>query len=545
MADSDTPSSGSVQSGSTVTRLGEGEISVPEWVWPALVPLVSLAIVSVYLLTHPYPGYGAGFYLQVAEQILANDYGLPTHIPLYTEGGVPFAYPPLMFYVSAVLLDAGVSRVTISLLVPAVSVSLYPVVYYFLAEEFLPTRRQAGLAAALFAVTPAVLQWHLSAGGVVRGPAFLLALTGIYAGVHVFKLGERKWVAAGLPLFALTMLTHPVYTVFFGMSWLLLYVWFDRSLRGLVAGAVVAGGGVALTSPWWLTVASAHGVGIFFSAAGTHNGLGGGLGRIAGQFVYSLDSDIESLFFIGIFAGMAYHLFRRRWFLPAWLFASAYVIGKQRFQFVAGAMLLASLLLEGGEAYVRSRSDALPSRRTAVAIALGVTVLFAGIGGLYAAGALDINYEHSSTQPAFIDADDEKAMAWVAANTNANDDFVVLGDAAEWFPLFTDRAILVGPWGVEWTSPEKYQTQLALYEAVSTCESEDCLTEALAANDVSPEYVYVPKGEYTVRGKEYVADGDLRYDLLASNSYRKVYENQGAVVFRVTDSPGDGPRSDR
>ncbi len=539
MADSDTPSSGNVQSGSTVSRFGAGEVAIPEWVWPALVPVASIAVVAVYLLTHPYPAYGAGFYLQVAEQILANDYGLPTHIPLYTDGGVPFAYPPLMFYVSAVLLDAGVSRVTISLLVPAVSVVLYPVVYYFLAEEFLPTRRQAGLAAALLAVTPAVLQWHISAGGIVRGPAFLFALTGIYAGVQVFKRGERKWVAAGLPLFALTMLSHPVYTVFFGTTWLLLYVWFDRSLRGLVAGAVVAGGGVALTSPWWLTVASAHGIGIFFSAAGTHNGLGGGLGRLAGQFVYVLDADVEALFFLGVFAGAAYHLYRRRWFLPAWLFVSAYVIGKERFQFVAGAMLLASLLLEGSEAYLRSRSDALPSRRTAAAVALGATVVFAGLGGLYAAGALNINYDHSSTQPAFIDADDQKAMEWAAANTDASDDFVVLGDAAEWFPLLTDRAILVGPWGVEWTSPEKYNTQLSLYHAVSTCESESCLTRSLAANDVSPEYVYLPKGEYTVRGKEYVADGDLRYDLLASDSYRKVYENQGAVVFRVTDSRND------
>ena len=534
MADSDTPPSGNVQS-ENAAGFGANEVTIPEWVWPALVPVVSLAVVSMYLLTHPYPGYGAGFYLQVAEQILANDYGLPTHIPLYTNGGVPFAYPPLLFYVSAVLLDVGVSRVTISLLVPSVSVMLYPVVYYFLAQEFLPTRRQAGLAAVLFAVTPAVIQWHLSAGGVVRGPAFLLSLTGIYAGVRTFKRGERRWAAAGLLLFALTVLAHPVYAVFFGMSWLLLYVWFDRSLRGIVTGAVVAGGGLLLTSPWWLTVASAHGFEIFFSAAGTHSGLGGGLGRLADQFVYTLDSDIEAVFFLGIFAGAAFHLYRRRWFLPAWLFASAYVIGKQRFQFVAGAMLLASLLLEGSEAYLRSRSDALPSRQTAAAVALCTAVVFAGIGGLYAAGALNINYESSSTQPAFIDADDRKAMEWVAANTDPAADFVVLGDAAEWFPLFTDRAILIGPWGVEWTSPERYHTQLSLYRAVSTCDSESCLTDALAANDVSAEYVYVPKGEYTVRGKEFVADGDLRYDLLASDSYKKVYENQGAVVFRVVD----------
>ena len=541
MANSDPQSESNVRSKVT-SGLTTGELTVPEWAWPAFVPVVSVAVVTAYLLTHPYPAYGAGFYLQVAEEILANGYGLPEHIPLYTNEGVPFAYPPLMFYVSAVLLDAGVSRVTISLLVPSVVTSLYPVVYYFVAEEFLPSRRQAGLAAVLLAVTPPVLQWHLSAGGLVRAPAFLLALTGVYVGVRVFKRGERAWVAAGLPLFALTMLTHPVYTVFFGMSWLLLYAGYDRTLRGLVSGAVVAGGALALTSPWWLTVASNHGFSIFFAAAGTHSGLGGGVARLVDQFVYSIDTDVEAVYFLGIYAAAAYHLYRRQWFLPAWLFAGAYLIGKDRFQFVAGAMMLAAFLVEGSRALVRARPDLFPSpnRRHAMALVLGVTVILSGIGGLYAAGALNFNHEHSTTQPAFMDADDRNAMKWVAANTDANAEFVVMGDAAEWFPLFTDRTILVGPWGVEWTSAEKYETQLSLYRSLSTCDSASCLNNAMAANDVSPDYVYVPKGSYTVRGQEFVADGALQYALLVSDDYEKVYENQGAVVFRVTDSPTSG-----
>ncbi|SEP25849.1 Dolichyl-phosphate-mannose-protein mannosyltransferase [Halogranum amylolyticum] len=539
MANSSSPSDGGAQTNiggssqygeSTVRRTAD---AVPEWVWPALVPCVSVAIVLTYLVTHPYPAYGAGLYLQIAEEIIAHGYGLPESIPLYTADGVPFAYPPLMFGVAAVLLDLGLDPITISLAVPAVVTAVHPVVYYFVARELLPSRRQAGLAAMLLAVTPDVLQWHLSAGGLVRAPAFLFVLLGVYTGLRVHKRGELKLVAVGTVLFGLTILTHPVYTVFFGMSWLLVYLFFDRTIVGLVAGAFVAGGGILVASPWWFQVVQIHGPDIFFAAAGTHSGLAGGLGRFLDIFVYK-DIDMLLPFFLLSFAGAVWFLKSRRYFLPTWLLASGYVIGKDRYLFVAGSMMAAALLVEVVVPWFRRHASLPESRRAGTAVALAVVVLAATVGGLFAAGALNSAYEQSSTQPAFMDGADHEAMQWVAANTESGAQFVVLGDAAEWFPLFTDRGILVGPWGVEWTSPEQYDRQLDLYTGLSACEDANCVTETLDENDVSPDYLYVPKGEYTVRGEEFTADGRLRRSLIDAQGYEPVYENEGAAVFRVT-----------
>jgi hypothetical protein len=543
MANSSSPSDGGTQTSvggqssyaSSSVRHRAG--AVPEWVWPALVPCVSVAIVLAYLATHPYPAYGAGLYLQIAEEIIANGYGLPESIPLYTEAGIPFAYPPLMFGVAAFLLDLGLDPITISLGVPVLFTAAHPIVFYFIARELLPSRRQAAIAAMLLAVTPDTLQWHLSAGGLVRAPAFFLALLGIYVALRVHRRGELKWVAAGTILFALTVLTHPVYTVFFGMSWLLVYLFFDRTVVGLVAGAVVAGGGVLVASPWWLQVVQTHGPGIFFAAAGTHSGLGGGLGRLLDSFVY-IDADIVLPFYLLSFAGAAWFFKTRRLFLPTWLVASGYVIGKDRFMFVAGSMMAAALLVELVVPWLRRHASLPESRRAGTAVALAIVVLAATVGGLFAAGMLDSAHEHSSTQPAFMDSADEEAMEWVAANTDAGTQFVVLGDAAEWFPLFTDRAILVGPWGVEWTTPAQYDHQLELYTDISACEDATCVTETLAENDVSPDYLYIPKDEYTVRGVEYTADGSLRRSLVDTEGYEPVYENEGAVVFRVTAHHG-------
>jgi hypothetical protein len=82
------------------------------------------------------------------------------------------------------------------------------------------------------------------------------------------------WLAVSAGLFGLTVLAHPVYALFFGTNYVLLFLAYDRSISGLVNGAVVAIGGLVVASPWLVHVAGAHGLDVFTSAAGTHGGIG-------------------------------------------------------------------------------------------------------------------------------------------------------------------------------------------------------------------------------------------------------------------------------
>lgn len=498
-----------------------------------------------YVRTHAYPAYGGGLFLEIAQQIRLHGYGLPKTIPHYTEGGVPAAYPPLMFYVAAVIRElTAVPRITYSLYVPGLLVLAYLVPYYFLAKDLLGTPRRAGFATALFAVTPAALQWHISAGGIARAAALLFAITGAYTGLRLFRSGDRKWLVPSTILFGLVVLTHPVYTLFFGLTYLLLFARYSRTPHGLLHGAVVAGGGIVLAAPWWLQVVSLHGLDVFTAAAGTHSGVGGHASPGAAGFIASLDPNLEWGFYGLAYLGGGYALLRRRWFLPAWLAASAYVIGKPRFQFVAGSMLSAMFIAEAVLPAVRRRFTESPSlgrswtaRLAPVAVAALVVVSAAGIGVAYAAGELN-THSGSRTQPAFLDDADREAMAWTQANTDPDATFVVLGDAAEWFPLFADRTMLVGPWGVEWTTPKAYRSQLQLFKSISDCDTASCLTWELAVSGKDPDYVVVPKGEYTVRGIEYHQSDRMRSSLLQSNRYEIVHENEGVIVVAVDQSAG-------
>jgi len=388
----------------------------------------------------------------------------------------------------------------------------------------------------LYATTPAALRWHLSAGGLVRAPAIFLALAGTYVGVRLFKGGERRWLLPGTLLFGLTILTHPHYTAFFGVSYLVLFGFYDRTRRGLFAGAAVALGGALLASPWWLSVITTHGADTITAASGTHKGLVGGLTRLSVLLVHPLIAmDAATPFYALAILGSVSLLRRRRYVLPTWLLVSAAVIGKARFVFVPGAMASAVFLFE-----TVLTTDRLPDvlrngDRRALLLVVVILVGATTAGAMFAGSALNINHQNSDTQPQTVDSADRDAMAWARQDTADSASFVVLGDTAEWFPYLTQRTGVIGPWGVEWTSSERYYREIRIFERVSTCQSEACLTWTLARADRHPEYVYVPKDEYTVRGKEYVGSSSLRSSLESSRRYELAYENEGVAVFAVLD----------
>ena len=606
------------------------------WLLPALV--VGAAVYATYLLTHPYPAFGAGLFLSMAEQISRHGYALPATIPHYTAGGIPFAYPPLAFYVVAALSDLlGVEPFAFSRVLPGLFSVLYLIPFYLFGTELLGSKRQAGLAALIVTASPPVLQWHLSAGGFVRALAVLFAFSGLYTGIWLFRTGERRWLVGSTALFGLTVLTHPLYTAFFGLSYLWLYAYFDRSLRGLVRGAVVAAGGALLAAPWWLQVIATHGADVFAGAAGTHGGIGthvegllGGPGAFDPTALLSLvpvsvfdvgstGTAIVSALFL-LFALTAVVLgWEGRFFLPVWFVALAVLLGKPRLPFVAGALMVGATVgiavdrlgartapsvgdrearsasssrkpsasgdgeglrppdnrkasLSGdretpqasqaagadgsGDVYqtasdeptgtegsgddaVGTDGSGVDRERRATLAAFGAV----GLGGL----ALGVTYAGRGVRtyggvtpslPPFIDDADVRAMAWIDEHLPASATFVVVGDTAEWFPYYTDRTILVGPWGVEWRGHDQYRRQLRMFRRLSRCERARCFTARLNRFGVRPDYLYVPKGEFTVRSFTEETPPALRRSLIDSPRYRLVHENEGAMVFRVGDLSG-------
>ncbi|QLH75963.1 glycosyltransferase family 39 protein [Halosimplex rubrum] len=491
--------------------------------WLGLALLPGVVVVAVYLTTNPYPAYGGGLYARIAAAIAANGYAPPATVDGYAVT-VPFAYPPLGFYVFALALDLGFDPVTVTRFLPSLAVVAALVPAYLLGRDHTDSRPAGTATAALIALNPQVLEWHVSAGGVVRGFAFLYALTAVYAGYHVFTGGGRRALLGGAVAVALTGLTHPTYTLFVVASYLVFWGGLDRTLGGLARGTAVGVGALALASPWLGWVVATHGPGVFTAAAGTHGGLGGGLDALlAGpSWVRLVPLAL---------AGGALAL-RRDATVAAWVVVATLLFFQVRFAYAVGALAVAVAGVGVAERLARREGSAFasPDRRAAAAAALVALATVAG-GASFAAATTSTT---DATTPSFLDDESVAAAEWAAAETHAGARFLVLGDAAEWFPALSDRSIAVGPWGVEWVSATAYDRQLAAFRAASTCDSAACVASAVATVDADPDYVVVPKGRYTVRGVGVVQFGTLDRSFAVADGWTRVHGNDGVAIYRAT-----------
>ncbi len=521
--------------------------------WYAVVGiLVFVPIYATYVLTHEYPSLGGGLFLMMSEEITAHGYTLPARIPHYTSGGIPFSYPPLMLFVVGLLLDIGAPPLTLARLLPGVLVACALVVYAVATAELLQSRRQGAFAAIVVATAPSVLHLTLTAGGTVRAAALLFTSAGIYTGVRLFKTGSRTWLLTSIGLFGATLLTHPLYTIFFGTSYLVFYFWLDRTAYGLLRGAAVAAGGVVLAAPWWLPVASTHGFEVFLQASTTHDGIGylSWYQEFPTETV-SVPSPWPPLAILG---GL-FLLVRRKPLLPSWFITAGVLTGRDEFLLVIGAMMVAAALFEGVVPLLRRiETTVLETIETKDGTALSVckrgivrlrsigphvcvlAILILGLIATYGTSSAAVYVaggEADDELPMFVHDADVAATKWIRSNTTKNASFVVIGDVAEWFPLFTDRTNLVVPQGSEWEGTR--DRQMHMRDQLRPCRDASCLTARFDQFGLKPDYVYLTASGYA--RKQGPRAGEHRWTRLGhslrqSPEYEVVFENQGALIVR-------------
>ena len=157
----------------------------------------------------------------------------------------------------------------------------------------------------------------------------------------------------------------------------------------------------------------------------------------------------------------------------------------------------------------------------------------AGTGSVYAANYPGIDGP-SATQ-AYVDGDEVAAMEWAANNTPPNASFAVVGDTAEWFPLFAKRTSVLTYRGAEWLDGESQGDRMRAIAAVATCDDAACLTRELAADDLSPDYLYLSADAYSANYAVRDQSTAMHSSLVRSEHYHIVFENEAAYVVSVDD----------
>jgi len=486
---------------------------------PALVVTILVGISGSYLW---FIGESAtpALYMAMARQIQSAGYALPVRIEHYTAGGLPMAYPPLGFYVWAVLNDLlGISFYQLDLWTRLVYYPIAGGIFYKLSEELTGDRTTAAVSTVLAFSSLATFRWHLEHGGGIRTLGYIWMFAAIYTAVRYYRSESWKWAAATAVCFGGAVLTHPQYAPMAGLGVLTVYLSEDRSPAGLLAGAGIAVGGFVLSAPYYVTVISHHGIEPYLWAAGTHGGLFqiiSNLNRVLNPMKYSSVGLFTTMVMYGSLLGLPAVIQDRNWTLAA-LPAMMIVVNGIKFRFI---MPFLALLFAVGlfrvvlpELIDEFRLPDLGLSEIA-AVAVVVVAITTGVPQM------------GSLNEKAWNADHEAAAEWIQGNTDPDATFYII-DRNEEIPYYAERTGLAVPWGAEWDGPGAYERNLRIHGEMWDCRMASCYDSVLKKYSLRPDYVYTYAGSVNQSSFE------------SSRLFSQVYNENGIVIYRHSKS-GEG-----
>ena len=494
-----------------------------------VVTAVGLALRMPPVLSHGVPVGDGGLFLQMLDDLRRTFPSLPATTS-YNQADIPFVYPPLGFYVAALIgWMTGLPSMDLLRFLPLTFATLCVPALYLLARRLLGSSLHATVAAMAFAVLPRSYDWLIAGGGLTRAPGLLLALLTLVAWLVAFERERRRdWALAGLGLGA-TVVTHPQAAIFAAVGMAVLLVargrgaWSASRLAAALAGALVP------VAPWLAGLLVIHGggaIGALLSAGQRWDPVGGLFGLVG--FDVAGSPFWVGPVFLG-FAGAIACLLRGRYLLPVWV-ALVFLAGAGGGGFLAlpvVALLIAVFVVDVAMPPGSLATAAIRRRVTAVLLA----VLLIGVGSSVAAPYSD------TTLLRWISPDQRIAMQWVAANTPEDATFVVVepdvwGTVGEWFPALANRRSANTLQGAEWLGRDAFEHRGAVARDITGClaDGADCLLAALGIDGLDAAIILIPKGSLHA-GAPVDCCAAVRQGLAAYSGYVVLYDGPGATVF--------------
>ena len=372
---------------------------------------------------------GGMFYTMILD-LQANHY-IPPLFTTYNHTFIPFAYPPLGFYIGAGISDLmNVSPLVVIRWLPGIINALCIPAFYFFAKEVLSNKFQSAIATLVYAMIPHLTSWLSMGGGLTRslGMLFMLLTLGF---VHrVFTQNDRRSILGAVIFGGLTVLSHteaPIYTIAIAA-----YIWLmkSRSLKGFLHGILIALGVMAIAAPWFGMVIYRHGTEPFRSISQTGVHSFGAVFKVLNINILTEEPYLGLLGVLGIL-GIATMVAKKDYFIPLMLLViflaqprSAHITGNIPLAMAAGFFIAEILLPEMSKIQMDNKKP--------IAFVVILTVYLLSNSMYYGLG---FSKRHLS-EPERI------AMQWIEQNTPKDSTFLVItGDQNafcdpinEWFP---------------------------------------------------------------------------------------------------------------
>lgn len=404
-----------------------------------LVALAAVGIaVAVWLRLAPFFAdfaFGDGGLFWVMANDLRGNGFVPPAVTTYNTGDIPWVYPPLGIYLTA-LLGGGLDLFRF---LPSLwAIATLPA--FWLLARALIGERGALIALVAYGLTAPAYLGLIAGGGVTRGPGLLLALLAMWATV--------RGNVAGAGVFAgLTLLTHPIAAFYAVLASATL--WATRGARPRMLLAVPIA--LAIGAVWFGPMIARHGLDPLLAGVGSRD-------------IDPLDNAVllvaetvnppNLAFTIGA-VGLVVAIVRRRWDLVAWLAVTALGAAVVDRWVAIPLAVLAGLALDA----------ALEHPRRLASVALFAVVAVTAVTGLLFADP-----------PESMSSEERELTEWASAGTPPEATFAVIGYPVdrgfiEWFPALSGRENVTTWQGSEWVAGGEGRRQFAT-------DAADCMTPA-------------------------------------------------------------------
>lgn len=474
------------------------------------------------------PGDG-GLIVVMVDDLRRAGFVMP-QVTTYNAADIPFVYPPLGLYGTALLAGLlGLSSLDGVRLVAALLSMATVGTFALLTVRLLPATAAAG-AVLTYALMPHAYDAIVAGGGVTRGSGVLLAMLAMWLAATPSGVTNRRAVAVGV-LVGLAALAHPQ-TALYGATASTVIVYRPGGLAATARRvAIMAVAAFLIVLPWLLLMAGVHGLGAVLAPGYRWDPALGVFTLLGLTFSGSGFSDVFLV--VGVL-GLVVELLRRRWRLPLLLgclvFAGeADFIGAVPWSLLGGAAI----------AFVLAAIGPLvtPGDR-----ALRVGVALVALFGALASSLGSVVDDTSRLQR--VSADQVAAMTWIRDEAEPHARFIVAtvvgwgaDEISEWFPAVAERQSVATVQGSEWLGREGFRSQRERNRAIIRCtqSTDQCMGEWADSEGLADAWLFIPKGR--VSGPLSADDccPALRATVRDSTFYEVVFDGAGATIARPRD----------
>lgn len=470
--------------------------------WSTLILFIAI-LLGTFMRFNPtllagFPINDGGMFAVMVEDLKASGYLLPAFTS-YNHLNIPYAYPPLGFYLGRIAADLfGWSTIDVLRWLPAFFASLSIPAFYWLALRLLKNKYYAAVSTVFFALMPRALSWFIMGGGLTRSPGQFFMLLTLAIVIRLYEENRQVDVFLAGIFGGLAMLSHPEAAVHTFVSAIFLWLMLSRKriafINSIAVGIIV----LIVTAPWWGTVISYHGIGPLMKGAQTGQKALAVFHLLF--FVFTEEPYATVIAILGLI-GIGQRLARRDYLLPLWMVIPFFVEGRSAPgpAAIPLAMLAAIGLVDVVFPAIQAAAGVMRGVEPSEQVPSFESTIFLYVMAYLVFSTYQFGFQLSY---ATLYSADQDAMSWVRANTPEDSRFLVLtgttsvscDSVLEWFPALTGRQSLYTVQGTEWTQGENFNDYVRSTYSVQKClPSGDvsCLDAALDRSRY--DYVYISK----------------------------------------------------